>query len=68
MTNSESDSLVKETLKVAKNLKLQHPTLLQIMYVLENFEAKAEEDPTGNRVLWIEQLLEDAGVKKENFK
>jgi len=29
----------------------------QIEYVIQGFEAEAEEDPSGNRMLWIEKLI-----------
>lgn len=29
----------------------------QVEYVIQNFEEIAERDPSGNRALWIEQLI-----------
>jgi hypothetical protein len=45
-----------EVLQIASSLGMQ-PTDEQIRYVLDNLHIEAENDPTGNRVLWIENLL-----------
>jgi hypothetical protein len=45
-----------DVLSVAKDLNIS-PTEEQIQYVIENFESEADNDPTGNLTLWIENLL-----------
>lgn len=50
-----------DVLSVAKSLNFQ-PTEEQINEVIERFDEEAENDPTGNLVLWIENLLYDIEV------
>jgi hypothetical protein len=45
-----------DVINVAKDLHMS-PTEEQIQYVIDNFDAEAEQDPTGYWVLWIENLL-----------
>lgn len=45
-----------DVLSVAKDINFQ-PTEEQINEVIERFEEEAGSDPSGNLILWIENLL-----------
>lgn len=54
---------IKDIKRVANELHLAEPTLEQIDFVLERYEEKAKQDPTGFPDSWIEQILvDDLGV------
>lgn len=60
-----------DVLSTAKDLHMS-PTEEQIQYVIENFDAEAERDPTGDWELWIENLLVQQDIPQnpppEKFK
>jgi len=45
-----------DVIKIAKDLNMS-PTEEHIQYVIDNFDAEAKQDPTGDFSLWIENLL-----------
>ena len=45
-----------DVIKIAKDLHMR-PSEEDIQYVIENFDAEADADPTGDWTLWIENLL-----------
>lgn len=53
---TDRDQIISVTLE----LKMPHPSEEKIKYVLDNIENEANEDPSGNVVLWIEKLLYEA--------
>jgi hypothetical protein len=53
-----------DVLSVAKDLHMS-PTEEQIQYCIDNIDGMAEDDPTGDWVLWTEQLLRDQDVAQE---
>jgi hypothetical protein len=57
-----------EIKRVAQDCSFKEPTQEQIQFVIENYDAQADSDPSGYMVLWIEQLLYDADVEKLNVK
>lgn len=50
-----------DVLKVAQDLHMS-PTEEQIQYCIDNIDAEAERDPTGDWVLWTESLLYEQDV------
>jgi hypothetical protein len=52
-----------DVLSVAKDLNMS-PTEEQIQYVIDNFDAEADQDPTGSWELWIENLLYQQDVEQ----
>ena len=38
------------------------PSLVEITYVIDHFDIQADADPTGDMVLWIENLLFELDV------
>jgi hypothetical protein len=59
---------IDEIKEVAKECKFKEPTQEQIKYIIEHYNDKADEDPSGYWRLWVEQLLYDADVKKSLTK
>jgi len=53
---SENGIQKQDVLNVAESLHMK-PNLVQITYVIDNFDIEAEQDPTGDMELWIENLL-----------
>lgn len=53
----------KDVIEIAKDLHL-NPTEEQIQYVIDNFDDEAEQDPTGDWRLWIENLLYQQDVEE----
>jgi len=53
----------KDVLQVAKDLNF-YPTEAEINEVIERFDEEADNDPTGNMQLWIENLLYSIEVKQ----
>lgn len=64
MTNKTTEITEEDILKVANDLNYKTPTKEQIDYILENFDAKVDDDPTGFIGTWIEQLLDEAEVEQ----
>ncbi len=64
MSKKTTEISEEDILGVVKDLNYEQPTKEQIDYVLEGFESKADDDPTGYWAVWIEQLLDEAGVKQ----
>lgn len=64
MANKTTEITEEDILKVATDLNYTTPTKEQIDYILENYEAKVEDDPTGFIGAWIEQLLDEAEVEQ----
>jgi len=54
-----------DVLSVAKDLNMS-PTEEQIQYVIDNFDAEADQDPTGSWELWIENLLYQQDVEQNS--
>jgi len=52
-------------LQVAKGLYM-NPTEEQIQYCIDGFDGMAEDDPTGDWTLWIEQLLYEQDDVEQN--
>jgi len=53
-----------DVLEIAKDLNMS-PTEEQIQYCIDNIDGMAEDDPTGDWVLWTEQLLRDQDIVQE---
>ncbi len=64
MANKTTEITEEDILKVATDLNYETPSKEQIDYILENYETKADDDPTGFVGAWIEQLLDEAEVKQ----
>lgn len=64
MSEKTTEITEEDILKVVTDLNYKIPTKKQIDYILENYEAKADDDPTGYWEVWVEQLLGDADVKQ----
>jgi hypothetical protein len=52
-----------DVLLVAENLNFV-PSNEEVEQVLELLDSEADNDPTGNWILWIENLLYSLGVKQ----
>jgi len=52
-----------DVLRVARDLHF-YPTEEEIQEVIENFDIEAEQDPSGNWQLWIENLLYSLEVRQ----
>lgn len=46
-----------EVKKVAKDLGMKEPSKAKINSILSELDEEAEKDPSGNWILWIENLL-----------
>jgi hypothetical protein len=51
-----NETTYEEVHNVAVSLRYEL-TEAQVEYVIQNFDEMAERDPSGDRVLWIEQLI-----------
>jgi hypothetical protein len=52
-----------DVINVAQDLHMS-PTEEQVQYVIDNFDAEADQDPTGYLKLWIENLLYQQDVEQ----
>jgi hypothetical protein len=52
-----NETTYEEVHNVAVSLHYYELTEAQVEYVIQNFDEIAERDPSGDRVLWIEQLI-----------
>jgi hypothetical protein len=57
-----------DILRVVADLNYSQPTDKQIQYIIENYDRMAQDDPTGNLPVWIEQLLYEAEVPQTKYK